>query len=61
MKIAVLGTGYMGDPMARNLAHAGHEVRAWNRTAAGRGEHDMSVVRRVVGDRVSRRHRVVRC
>lgn len=32
MKIAVLGTGYMGDPMARNLAHAGHEVRAWNRT-----------------------------
>ena len=34
MKIAVLGTGIMGAPMARNLASAGHEVRAWNRTAA---------------------------
>jgi 3-hydroxyisobutyrate dehydrogenase len=30
--IAVLGTGVMGAPMARNLAGAGHEVRAWNRT-----------------------------
>lgn len=34
MKIAVLGTGIMGAPMARNLASAGHEVRAWNRTSA---------------------------
>jgi 3-hydroxyisobutyrate dehydrogenase len=32
--IAVLGTGAMGAPMARNLARAGHEVRAWNRTLA---------------------------
>src|SRR6266536_148673 len=31
--IAVLGTGAMGAPMARNLARAGHEVRAWNRAA----------------------------
>jgi 3-hydroxyisobutyrate dehydrogenase len=31
-RIAVLGTGVMGAPMARNLARAGHEVRAWNRT-----------------------------
>src|SRR4051794_7264497 len=31
--IAVLGTGTMGAPMARNLADAGFEVRAWNRTA----------------------------
>jgi 3-hydroxyisobutyrate dehydrogenase len=31
--IAVLGTGVMGAPMARNLARAGNEVRAWNRTA----------------------------
>jgi 3-hydroxyisobutyrate dehydrogenase len=31
-RIAVLGTGFMGAPMARNLARAGHEVRAWNRT-----------------------------
>ena len=32
--VAVLGTGIMGAPMARNLAAAGLEVRAWNRTAA---------------------------
>jgi 3-hydroxyisobutyrate dehydrogenase-like beta-hydroxyacid dehydrogenase len=32
MKIAFLGTGHMGLPMARNLAAAGHEVAAWNRT-----------------------------
>ena len=30
--IAVLGTGVMGAPMARNLARAGHGVRAWNRS-----------------------------
>jgi 3-hydroxyisobutyrate dehydrogenase len=30
--VAVLGTGVMGAPMARNLARAGHQVRAWNRT-----------------------------
>jgi 3-hydroxyisobutyrate dehydrogenase-like beta-hydroxyacid dehydrogenase len=32
MRIAFLGTGNMGLPMARNLAAAGHEVVAWNRT-----------------------------
>lgn len=32
--VAVLGTGIMGAPMARNLAEAGFEVRAWNRTRA---------------------------
>lgn len=32
MKIAFLGTGTMGGPMARNLARAGHEVAAWNRS-----------------------------
>jgi 3-hydroxyisobutyrate dehydrogenase len=31
--IAFLGTGRMGGPMAANLARAGLEVRAWNRTA----------------------------
>jgi 3-hydroxyisobutyrate dehydrogenase len=31
--IAALGTGVMGAPMARNLARAGHEVRAWNRSS----------------------------
>lgn len=30
--IAVLGIGMMGDPMARRLRQAGHEVHAWNRT-----------------------------
>ncbi len=30
--IAFLGTGAMGAPMARNIARAGHDVRAWNRT-----------------------------
>jgi 3-hydroxyisobutyrate dehydrogenase len=34
MRIGFLGTGIMGAPMARNLASAGHEVRAWNRTSA---------------------------
>src|SRR5205085_2462492 len=32
--VAVLGTGIMGVPMARNIAAAGIPVRAWNRTAA---------------------------
>ncbi|MEV6103166.1 NAD(P)-dependent oxidoreductase [Streptomyces sp. NPDC051940] len=32
--VAVLGTGVMGAAMARNLARAGHSVRAWNRTRA---------------------------
>lgn len=30
--VAVLGTGTMGAPMARNMAAAGLPVRAWNRT-----------------------------
>jgi 3-hydroxyisobutyrate dehydrogenase len=34
MTIALLGTGTMGAPMARNLARAGHAVVAWNRTSA---------------------------
>jgi 3-hydroxyisobutyrate dehydrogenase len=32
-KVAVLGTGIMGVAIARNLARAGLEVRAWNRTS----------------------------
>jgi 3-hydroxyisobutyrate dehydrogenase len=32
MRIAFIGAGIMGAPMARNLAAAGHEVRIWNRT-----------------------------
>jgi 3-hydroxyisobutyrate dehydrogenase len=34
MTVAVLGTGTMGAPMARNLARAGLPVVAWNRTPA---------------------------
>ncbi|MEV7889097.1 NAD(P)-binding domain-containing protein, partial [Streptomyces sp. NPDC088357] len=30
--VSVLGTGIMGAAMARNLARAGHTVRAWNRS-----------------------------
>ena len=30
--VAVLGTGTMGEPIARNLLRAGLDVRAWNRT-----------------------------
>jgi 3-hydroxyisobutyrate dehydrogenase len=30
--VAVLGTGIMGGPMARNIAAAGIDTRAWNRT-----------------------------
>ena len=32
MKLAFLGTGNMGAPMALNLIHAGHEVTVYNRT-----------------------------
>lgn len=34
MKIAFLGLGKMGTPMARRLVAAGHEVTVWNRTRA---------------------------
>lgn len=33
MKIAFLGMGIMGGPMAGNLIKAGHEVTVWNRSA----------------------------
>ena len=32
MRIAVLGTGMMGGPMARRLCEAGHAVHVWNRS-----------------------------
>ena len=34
MKVAVLGTGIMGAPIARHLLAAGHDVSVWNRTRA---------------------------
>jgi 3-hydroxyisobutyrate dehydrogenase-like beta-hydroxyacid dehydrogenase len=33
MRVAFLGLGIMGRPMAGNLVKAGHEVSAWNRSA----------------------------
>lgn len=44
--VAVLGTGIMGGPIARNLAGAGLSVRAWNRTrdrARPLAEHGVEV------------------
>ncbi|RDC74017.1 NAD(P)-dependent oxidoreductase [Rhodovulum sp. 12E13] len=32
MRVAVVGLGRMGAPMARNLARAGHDLVLWNRT-----------------------------
>jgi 3-hydroxyisobutyrate dehydrogenase len=32
MRVAFLGTGIMGAPMARNVRAAGHDVSAWNRS-----------------------------
>jgi len=34
LRIAVLGIGMMGLPMARRLSEAGHKVQVWNRTRA---------------------------
>jgi 3-hydroxyisobutyrate dehydrogenase len=45
--VAVLGTGIMGAPMARNIARAGMAVRAWNRTperARPLEDHGVTVV-----------------
>jgi 3-hydroxyisobutyrate dehydrogenase len=37
VKVAFLGLGMMGLPMARNIAEAGHELTVWNRTEARAG------------------------
>jgi 3-hydroxyisobutyrate dehydrogenase len=45
--VAVLGTGIMGFPMARNLAAAEFDARAWNRTgekAQPLAEHGVTVI-----------------
>ena len=31
-KLGFIGLGIMGDPMARNLLKAGHEVAVWSKT-----------------------------
>jgi 3-hydroxyisobutyrate dehydrogenase len=46
MVVAILGTGIMGAPMARAIAAAGQEVRAWNRSperARPLAEHGVAV------------------
>ncbi len=49
LSVAVLGTGTMGAPIARNLLKAGHEVRVWNRTRS-RAEPLAADGARVAGD-----------
>ena len=47
MRLALLGTGIMGFPIARNLAATGLEVAAWNRTrekAEPLGDHGVEVI-----------------
>ena len=46
MKIAFIGLGNMGTPMARHLLRAGHEVTVWNRTAARKPTHSNRMERR---------------
>ena len=43
MDTGFIGLGAMGRAMARNLAHAGHDVRAWNRSGAD-GQDGVSAV-----------------
>jgi 3-hydroxyisobutyrate dehydrogenase len=53
VRIAVLGTGIMGAPIARRFAEAGHEVRAWNRTrerAEGLGAQVAATPREALAD-----------
>jgi 3-hydroxyisobutyrate dehydrogenase len=40
VRVAVIGTGIMGAPIARNLASAGHDVLVWNRTREKAGQVD---------------------
>jgi 3-hydroxyisobutyrate dehydrogenase-like beta-hydroxyacid dehydrogenase len=56
MRMAFLGTGIMGGPMARNLAGAGHEVTVWNRSrekAEGLGARPTARRRRSTAPRCS--------
>lgn len=52
MKVGVIGLGTMGQPIARRIARAGHEILAWNRTP-GRTDSlpaDTTVVVRTAGE-----------
>jgi len=39
VKVAFIGLGNMGSPIARNLLRAGHELTVWNRTLSKAEEH----------------------
>ena len=52
MKVGVIGLGTMGQPIARRIARAGHEILAWNRTP-GRADslpRDAAVAVRTAGE-----------
>ena len=53
MRIAVLGLGRMGAPVARNLAELGHEVTVYNRTP-GRGGKLAATVAPTVAEAVAK-------
>jgi 3-hydroxyisobutyrate dehydrogenase-like beta-hydroxyacid dehydrogenase len=52
MRIAFLGLGIMGKPMAQNLVKAGHEVKVWNRSPGKSvdGAHAVSTPKEAVKD-----------
>src|SRR5919202_1638318 len=50
MNIGWLGTGIMGAPMARNVAQAGNEVRAWNGTRAKAEAGELNVLAAAAAD-----------
>ena len=52
MKIAFIGLGNMGAPMAANLAKAGHEVNGFD--VAGASAEGVAVGRRAIPSRVAR-------
>lgn len=48
MDVGFVGLGHMGSAMARNVARAGHRVRAWNRSPVPSGQaEDFEIVRSV--------------
>ena len=49
MKVAFLGLGAIGYPMARRIAEAGHELSVWNRSPAKSAELARTTAVRVAG------------
>ncbi len=65
LKVAFLGLGVMGGPMAGHLLKAGHEVRVWNRTAsraqAWQEAHPGGVTADSIHEAVAEADRVMTC